>query len=102
MNASNETLDELLLSLQALKLQVNLTTQKANARINLVFNFLDQNNHKSIAPCKGIRIPESTNFVLVESGILGFGIQNPALRIRNPTKDWNPESNLLKIHSRLN
>ena len=54
------------------------------------------------APCKGIRIPESRNFLLVESGILGFGIRNPALRIRNPTKDWNPESNLLKIHSRLN
>lgn len=47
MNASNETLDELLLSLQALKLQVNLTIQKANARINLTFKFLDQNNHKS-------------------------------------------------------
>ena len=46
-----------------------------------------------IAPCKGIRIPESKNFLLVESGILGFGIRNPALRIRNPTKDWNPESN---------
>ena len=25
----------------------------------------------------------------VESGILGFGIQNTAQRIRNPTKDWN-------------
>ena len=61
-----------------------------------------ENTVLCIAPCKGIRIPESTNFVLVESGILGFGIQNPALRIRNPTKDWNPESNLLKIHSRLN
>ena len=56
----------------------------------------------SLAPCKGIRIPESRNFLLVESGILGFGIRYPALRIRNPTKDWNPESNLLKIHSRLN
>ena len=55
-----------------------------------------------LAPCKGIRIPESRNFLLLESGILGFGIRNPALRIRNPTKDWNPESNLLKIHSRLN
>jgi len=53
------------------------------------------------APCKGIRIPESRNFLPVESGILGFGIRNPALGIRNPTKDWNPESNLLKIHSRL-
>ena len=56
----------------------------------------------TLAPRKGIRIPESTNFVLVESGILGFGIQNPGLRIRNPTKDWNPESILLKIHCRLN
>ena len=35
--------------------------------------------------CKGIRIPESTNFLLVESGILGLGIRNPALRIQNPT-----------------
>jgi len=61
-----------------------------------------RNMVQCVAPCKGIRIPESTNFVLVESGILGFGIRNPALRIRNPTKDWNPESNLLKIHSRLN
>ena len=26
----------------------------------------------------------------VESGFLGFGIQNTAQRIRNPTKDWNP------------
>ena len=75
---------------------------------NLISNqafFLYQYGFKfdhCFAPCKGIRIPESTNFLLVESGILGFGIQNPALRIRNPTKDWNPESNLLKIHSRLN
>ena len=52
-------------------------------------------------PCKGIRIPESRNFLLVESAILGFGIRNPALGIRNPSKDWNPESKLLKIHSRL-
>ena len=65
-------------------------------------NFLRTALNDTFAPCKGIRIPESTNFLLVESGILGFGIQNPALRIRNPTKDWNPESNLLKIHSRLN
>ena len=34
--------------------------------------------------------------MLVESGILDFGIRNPALGIRNPTKDWNPESKLPK------
>ena len=51
---------------------------------------------RAFAPCKGIRIPESRNFLLVESGILGFGIRNPALGIRNPTKDWNPESKLPK------
>jgi len=31
--------------------------------------------------------------LLVESGILGFGILNTAERIRNLTSDWNPESN---------
>ena len=29
-------------------------------------------------------------FLLVESGILGFGMRNTAQRMRNPTKDWNP------------
>ena len=36
---------------------------------------------------KEIRIPESTKFLFVESGIL-----NTAQGIRNPTNDWNPES----------
>ena len=30
----------------------------------------------TIAPCKGIRIPESGKFLLVESRILAFGIRN--------------------------
>ena len=55
------------------------------------------------ALCKGIRIPECKKFLLVESrilenllvesGILGFGIRNTAQGIRNPVsidKDWNP------------
>ena len=45
------------------------------------------------ALCKGIRIPECKKFLLVESGILGFGIWNTAQGIRNPIsidKDWNP------------
>ena len=42
---------------------------------------------------KRIRIPVSRKVLLVESAIFGFGIQNTAQEIRNPTKDWNPGSN---------
>ena len=37
-------------------------------------------------------IPEWEYFLLVESGIVGFGIRNIAQVIRNPTIDWNLES----------
>ena len=47
----------------------------------------------SITPCKGIWTPKSGNVLLVESGILGFGIRNTAQSIWNPTENWNPESN---------
>ena len=53
---------------------------------------VEEKCHDPFAPCKEIRIPESMKFMLVESGILGFGIQNTAVGIWNPTKDWNPES----------
>ena len=48
-----------------------------------------------------MRIPESGKFVLVESGILGFGIRNSAQGIRNPSNDSNPEIQYLEswIHS---
>ena len=36
--------------------------------------------------------PESWKFLLVESGILGLGIRNTGLGIRNPTNNSNPES----------
>ena len=35
---------------------------------------------------------ECVKFLLVESGILGFGIRNTAQVIRNPTNDWSLES----------
>ena len=41
-----------------------------------------------IAQCQGILIPESGKILLMESGNLGFGIQNTAQGIRNPTNDW--------------
>ena len=48
-----------------------------------------------------MRNPESGKFVLVESGILGFGIRNSAQGIRNPSNDSNPEIQYLEswIHS---
>ena len=57
---------------------------------------------RKVAQCKGIWIPESSKFLLVEfgilekfaveSGVLGFGIRNTAQEIQNATNDWNPES----------
>ena len=48
-----------------------------------------------LAPYKGILIPESGKFLLVESRILGFlGIRKTALEIQNSANDWNPESKL--------
>ena len=44
------------------------------------------------APCKVIRIPESDKLLLVESGILGFGVRNPSL----PDK----ESRIYSVESR--
>ena len=39
-------------------------------------------------------VRESGTFLLLESGILGFGIQNTAQGTRNPTNDWNQEYSL--------
>ena len=36
--------------------------------------------------------PEFRKVLLVESGILGFGIQKTAQGIRNLSNHWNPES----------
>ena len=33
-------------------------------------------------------VKESGKFLIVKSGILGFGFENKAQRIRNPTIDW--------------
>ena len=46
---------------------------------------------------KGIRKfclwnPKPRKTLFVKSGIVDVGIRNTAQRIRNPTKDWNPES----------
>ena len=48
--------------------------------------------HGRFTPCRGIQILESGKFLLVESRILCFGIQNTSQGIWNPTNDWNPES----------
>ena len=53
-------------------------------------------SHRCVAPCKGIRNPESNIFLPLESGILGFGIRNPVPGIRNPTRGIrNPTSSII-------
>ena len=51
-------------------------------------------------PTNSPQVRESRKILHVESGILGFGIQNTAQRIRNPSSDWNPES-LQRLESRI-
>ena len=57
---------------------------------------------------KGTRIPEQGKFLLMESGILGFGKRNTAQGIQNPNstdKDWNPvprmEARIHDLESRI-
>ena len=53
-----------------------------------------------IAPCKGIRNPESNIFLPLESGILGFGIRNPVPGIRNPTRGIRNPTSPITMESR--
>ena len=41
-------------------------------------------------PCRGMRIPETGKFFLMESGIPGSGIRSAAQTIQNPTNGSNP------------
>ena len=45
-----------------------------------------------ICNTKSPSVRESKKYLIVEWGILGFGLRNSAQGIRNPTNDWNPES----------
>ena len=88
--------------------QLNLVSAyRLNFRCFVFFDSNDISLELLLALCKGIGIPESEKFLLVESRILGFGIRNTVQRIQNPsptnTEDksstlnlestaWNPES----------
>lgn len=57
-------------------------------------NFLEfhiARKRQYIGQCKGMQIPESRKFLLVKSGILGFGFRNPAKGNQNHANDCNPE-----------
>ena len=72
-----------------------------NAQMQSTLQTTPQYRH-SLAPCKRIRTLESGQRLLVESvireiwvvesRILGIGMQNTAQGIRSPTNDWNLES----------
>ena len=65
-----------------------------NRRTGAISLRMQQNEKRRqyFAACKRMRIPEPVKSLLVEAGILGFGIRNTSQAIRNPTNDWNPES----------
>ena len=69
-----------------------MSARATNTSLTAILNIPPLKYSIIYPPCKATRIPESFKFLLVESGIRGFGIRNTAQRIRNPTKDWNPES----------
>ena len=50
-----------------------------------IFNFLVLDFKFPLASCK--RIGNPATFLLVESGILGFGVRNTVQAIRTPTND---------------
>ena len=54
--------------------------------------YLAHGHQDWITPNKGIWIPESLKFLLLESVIPGFALGNTAQGIRNPAKEWNLES----------
>ena len=65
-----------------------ITTGNGTVRYDtVIYSYLIAPNDSYFAPYKIIRIPESGKFLLVECGILGFGIRNTAQGIRNPTND---------------
>ena len=71
-----------------LQITQNVTPDQRNIKLfAYIFYF-----HPAEQPRKVIRVSESGKFLLVESEILGFGIQSLVLRIQNPSNDWNPES----------
>ena len=57
----------------------------------IYFAFLQEVLNKISPNLWGIWIPEPGEFLLVESGILGFGIRNTTQGIQNLTNIWNPE-----------
>ena len=68
------------------------TKEKTKKTLLIKYSALKTSSDYFFASCKGIRIPGSEKLLLVESGILGFGIRNVAQGIRNLTEHWNPES----------
>ena len=76
--------------------------QVSEYTLNYIFSIARSRSYTTTRPCKLFQILESGTFLLVESGILDFGIRISVLGIRNPriqvplTKNpqsstWNPE-----------
>ena len=81
----------------------NMKTPQANSHVNITCSVLGKQNIKlklkrstpilALTPENiQFNVREFEKFLLVESGILGFGIRNTAQGIQNPGNDRNPKS----------
>ena len=61
---------------------------------------IPQDHQLCLAPCKGIRNPESNIFLPLEFEIQGFGIRNPVFGIRNPTRGIRNPTSSITLESR--
>ena len=66
--------------------KVVLTFESVDESVNIKLK--QRSSNFLFTPSKVIRIPESVKFLLMESGILGFGIRNSTKNL-NPANDWN-------------
>ena len=66
--------------------KVVLTFESVDESVNIKLK--QRSSNFLFTPSKVIRIPESVKFLLMESGILGFGIRNSTKNL-NPANDRN-------------
>ena len=75
---------------------VELGVKLLEESFRILIRYKEQHGELPFVPCKVIRIPESRKFLLVEIGIPGVGIWNPAFGIQDPAFPFFPFFGFIK------